>query len=193
MVGAVPLLLTMGVVAWWAGRDLRARGDRPSRADQPNRLTAISFDYLSKPPSLRAVRDALRRADQPIIVRWVLFGAVVTLGAMVAGLAASIALGFWAHIDFSAVDERDVTTTAPVALLCTGLLLAFPVSGFLIARASNAPTLLEPALATALAIVVTLVLLGIAAPVGLVFALAVSPIAWGLACAGAWLGRSAPS
>jgi len=42
----------------------------------------------------------------------------------------------------------------------------------------------------ALAIVLMLILLGFAAPVGLVFALAVSPIAWGLSCAGAWLGRA---
>jgi hypothetical protein len=70
-------------------------------------------------------------------------------------------------------------------------LAAFPVSGYLIAKASNLPTLLEPALASGLAIVFMLVLLGLAAPVALVFALAFSPIAWGLACAGAWVGRPA--
>jgi hypothetical protein len=45
--------------------------------------------------------------------------------------------------------------------------------------------------ATALAIVAVLILLGFAAPIALVFALAFSPIAWGLACAGAWIGRPA--
>ena len=83
-----------------------------------------------------------------------------------------------------------MSTTAPVALLGAGLLAAFPLSGFLVARASAARTLLEPAMATGLAIGLTLVLLGLAAPVALVFALAFSPIAWGLACAGAWVGRS---
>src|SRR5690606_28065841 len=97
----------------------------------------------------------------------------------------------WAHVDFSIVDEHDVSTTAPVALLGSGILFAFPVSGYLIARASNLPTLLEPALASALAILLALVLLGLAAPVALVFALAFSPIAWALACAGAWIGRPA--
>src|SRR5262249_53195026 len=92
ILGVLPLLLTMGLVAWAAARDLRTRGERPSRANLPNRLSAISFEVLSQPPSLRAVRDALRRADQPIVVRWVFFGAIVTLGAMVAGLAASVAL-----------------------------------------------------------------------------------------------------
>ena len=56
------------------------------------------------------------------------------------------------HVDFSVVDEHDAATTAPLALLGVGLLAAFPVSGFLVARASNVPTLLEPALAAALAI-----------------------------------------
>jgi hypothetical protein len=40
-----------------------------------------------------------------------------------------------------------------------------------------------------LALVVTLVGLGFAAPPAVVFGLALSPIAWLLSCAGAWLGR----
>jgi hypothetical protein len=109
---------------------------------------------------------------------------MVTIGAMTVGLVLSVAFGHWAHVDFSVVDEHDVSTTAPVALLGSGILVAFPVSGYLIARASSLPTMLEPALASGLAILVTLVLLGLAAPVALVFALAFSPIAWALACAG---------
>jgi hypothetical protein len=46
-------------------------------------------------------------------------------------------------------------------------------------------------MASGVAIVFMLALLGLAAPVALVFALAFSPIAWGLACAGAWIGRPA--
>jgi predicted MFS family arabinose efflux permease len=92
-------------------------------------------------------------------------------------------------VDFSRVDEHDVSTVAPLVLLGVGILVGFPVSGFLVARASNLPTLLEPALATALAILATLTLLGFAAPIAVVFAIAFSPIAFGLACAGAWVGR----
>jgi hypothetical protein len=106
-----------------------------------------------------------------------------------AGLTASIAFGHYAHVDFAAVNEHDVSTTAPVALLGAGLLAAFPVSGFLVARGSGLPTLLEPALSAALAIIATLVLLGLAAPIAMVFALAFSPVAFALACAGAWVGR----
>jgi len=190
LVAVSPLLLAMGGVAWVAGKDLKSRGERPSRAFAVraggDRLSRVSL--LAQPPSLNAVRDALRRSDQPIMVRWIFFGALVTVGAMIAGLAASVAFGHWIHVDFSVVDEHDAATTAPLALLGVGLLSAFPVSGFLIARASNVPTLLEPALAAAVAIAGVCALLGFVAPVALVFAFAFSPIAFGLSCAGAWAG-----
>jgi RsiW-degrading membrane proteinase PrsW (M82 family) len=196
LIGTLPLLLAMAVVTFFAVRDLRARGDATAAQSGRGSRTSVLLErvsslYVSGPPSLQTVKEALRREGQPITLRWVIFGALVTIGAMTAGLALSVAFGHYTHVDFSVVDEHDVTTTAPVALLGAGLLLAFPVSGYLIARASNLPTLLEPALASGLAIVLTLVLLGLAAPVALVFALAFSPIAWGLACAGAWIGRPA--
>ena len=189
LVATLPLLLAMAGVTFFAARDLHARGVRSSRSSVL--LERVSTLYVSGPPSLQTVRDVLRREGQPITLRWIVFGALVTVGAMTAGLVASVAFGHWAHVDFSLVDEHDVTTTAPVALLGAGLLAAFPFAGYLIAKASNLPTLLEPALASGLAILFMLVLLGLAAPVALVFALAFSPIAWGLACAGAWVGRPA--
>jgi RsiW-degrading membrane proteinase PrsW (M82 family) len=196
LVAVFPLLLVMGGVAWLASRDLRARAGRPSRkfaADRGDKHSSRpSFDRFSQPPNLGAVRAALQRSDQPIVVGWILFGAVVTLGAMVAGFGAAVAFGHWAHVDFSRVDEHDVSTVAPLVLLGLGILVGFPVSGFLVARASNLPTLLEPALATALAIVATLALLGFAAPIAVIFAIAFSPIAFVLACAGAWVGRPMP-
>lgn len=188
LVGTIPLLLTMATATFFALRDLQARADRSSRVSMLlERVTAISG---SAPPSLRTVRAALSNEGRPIAFRWVFFGALVTLGAMTLGLAASIAFGHWAHVDFSIVDEQDVGTVGPVALLGSGLLSAFPLSGFLIARASALPTLLEPALASGIALLLLLLMLGLAAPVALVFALAFSPIAWGLSCAGAWVGRA---
>jgi RsiW-degrading membrane proteinase PrsW (M82 family) len=189
LVGTLPLLLAMAVMTFFAVRDLVSRADRSSRTSML--LERVSVLHISGPPSLQAVREAMRREGQPVTLRWVFFGALVTVGAMTAGLALSVAFGHWAHFDFSVVDEHDVSTTGPVALLGSGLLAAFPVAGYLIAKASNLPTLLEPALASGLAIAVTLVVLGLASPVALVFALAFSPIAWGLACAGAWIGRPA--
>jgi len=196
LVAAVPMLLAMALVAVLIARDLRARGDRAPDHD-PAFGGRLSLAPLSgptssnRPPSLRAMREALRRADRPIMLRWIAIGALVTIGAMLVGLAASIAFGHYAHVDFAAVDEHDVSTTAPVALLGAGLLAAFPVSGFLVARGSGLPTLLEPALSAAFAIAATLVLLGLAAPIAMVFALAFSPVAFALACAGAWVGRVA--
>lgn len=190
LVGVIPLLFGMGILGWFASRDLARRGARISRAPGSSRLSRVGY-YISQPPSLRTVRAALRRADQPIMLRWIFLGAFVTVGAMLAGLSGSIAAGHWLHFDFSAVDERDVSTTAPLLLLGSGLLLAFPFSGYLIARASGLPTLLEPALASALALFFVLVALGLAAPIALVFGLAFSPILWGLSCFGAWIGRPA--
>lgn len=189
LVAVLPLLLAMGIVALVAARDLRARGERPSRVPASTRLSPVYARFSSRPPSFRAVRDALRRRDRPLVLRWVVYGALVTVGAMVLGLGLAVWFGHLAQVDFSIVDEHDVATTAPVALLGAGVLAAFPVSGFLIARAGALPGLLEPALATALALGLGLVLLGLAAPVAVVFALASSPVAFGLACAGAWIGR----
>jgi RsiW-degrading membrane proteinase PrsW (M82 family) len=190
LVGTIPLLLAMAIGAAFAVRDLKARADRSSRTSML--LERVSSLYVvSAPPSLSAVREAMRREGHPITLRWIFFGALVTVGAMSVGIMLAVLLAHTLHVDFSAVDEHDVTTTGPVALLGAGLLAAFPVSGYLIARASNLPTMFEPAVASGLAILLTLVLLGFAAPVAVVFALAFSPIAWGLACAGAWVGRPA--
>ncbi len=187
-----PLLAVMGVVVWMLGRDLRERGDRPSRTSTSvsaggSRLSRLSA--MTAPPSLSAVRSALRRADEPVKVRWVLLGALVTIGAMIVGLGAGVAGAHLLRVDLSTVDEHDVGAAAPVLLLGLGLLASFPTSGWLIARAAGVRTLLEPALACVLALTVTLVGLGVAAPFTVVFGLALSPIAWVLACVGAWIGR----
>jgi hypothetical protein len=139
---------------------------------------------------MSAVRSALRRADEPVKVRWVFFGSLVTIGSMIVGLAAGVVAAHLLRIDLSTVDEHDVGAAAPVLLLGVGLLASFPTSGWLVARAAGTHTLLEPALACVLALVITLAALGFAAPFTVVFALALSPIAWVLACAGAWVGRA---
>ena len=192
LLGVTPLLALMGFVAWFLGRDLRARGERPSRLPSgpgASRLSRLSI--MTQPPSLSAVRSALTRADDPVKVRWVLFGALVTLGAMIVGLAGGVIAARAMHVDLSLVDEHDLTNAAPVLLLGVGLLASFPTSGWLVARAAGVRTLLEPALACVLALVVTLAALGFAAPFTVVFALALSPIAWVLSCVGAWMGREA--
>ncbi len=192
LLAVTPLLAVMGFVAWLLARDLRLRGDRPSRvpsASGGSRLSRLSI--VAQPPSLSAVRSALTRADQPVKVRWVFFGSLVTIGAMIVGLGAGVLMARLLKIDLSTVDEHDLGAAAPVLLLGIGLLASFPTSGWLIARAAGVRTLLEPALACVLALVITLTGLGFAAPFTVVFALALSPIAWVLACFGAWIGREA--
>jgi RsiW-degrading membrane proteinase PrsW (M82 family) len=185
-----PMLLVMAGITALAIRDLRERGELAAPTHDGSRLSRLSV-YVSAPASIAMMRAALRKSEEPIKLRWIVFGALVTLGAMFAFLGITIALAFFFHFDFSGVDERDVTTAAPVAILGVGLLSSFPVSGFLVARASSGSSLLEPALAAALALVVTLLLLGLAAADAVVFALAISPIAWAFSCAGAWVGRPA--
>jgi RsiW-degrading membrane proteinase PrsW (M82 family) len=190
LLAVLPLLAVMGVVAWLLGRDLRWRGDRVSRAPSgpgSSRLSRVSY----VPPSLSVVRSALARGNEPVKVRWIALGALVTIGGMIVGLAAGVFGAKLVHVDLSTVDEHDIGAAAPVMLLGVGLLASFPTSGWLVARASGARTLLEPALAAVLALAVTLFALGFAAPFTVVFALAASPIAWVLSCLGAWVGRSA--
>jgi RsiW-degrading membrane proteinase PrsW (M82 family) len=189
LLAVTPLLAVMGFVAWLLGRDLRNRSGRPSRIPSSSRFSRISA--AAAPPSLSAVRSALARADEPLKVRWVFYGSLVTIGAMIVGLGAGVLGAHLLHVDLSTVDEHDVGAAAPVLLLAVGLLASFPTSGWLIARAAGVRTLLEPALACVLALVITLTALGFAAPFTVVFALAISPIAWVLACAGAWIGRAA--
>jgi RsiW-degrading membrane proteinase PrsW (M82 family) len=183
LLGVTPLLAMMGLFAWMLARDLRSR-DRSSPVPSTSRGRLAR---LSQPPSLSAVRSALRRADEPVKVRWIVLGALVTLGAMIVGLAGGVVAAHALHIDLSTVNEHELSTAAPALLLGMGLLGSFPTSGWLIARAANVRTLLEPALASVLALVVTLVALGFAAPFAVIFGLAISPIAWVLSCAGAWV------
>jgi RsiW-degrading membrane proteinase PrsW (M82 family) len=182
-----PLLAVMGLVAWVVLRDVDDGGP-PSSVVAPVSSGRASLMPHAHSPSIAAVRRALLRADEPLKIGWVVFGALVTIGAMVAGLASAVAAAHLLHVDLSTIDERNVLSASPVLLLGVGLLLSFPVSGWLVARAARARTLLEPALATVLALLVTVITLGLAAPVTVVFALALSPIAWVLACVGAWMG-----
>lgn len=186
LLAVTPLLAAMGFVAWLLGRDLRARDAHPSRVPSlPSRRSG------RPPPSLATVRAALKADEEPVRVGWILFGTLVTLGAMVAGVAAGVFAAHAFHVDLSAVDEHDLAAASPALLVGLGLLLSFPASGWLITRAGGMHTLLEPALSNVLALLVTTVALSIAAPFTVVFALALSPIAWVLSFIGAWVAREA--
>ncbi|HXX69661.1 MAG TPA: PrsW family glutamic-type intramembrane protease [Polyangiaceae bacterium] len=181
-----PLLAAMGFVSWLLARDLETRDQPPSRIP-----SVQSRRSLRPPPSLATVRAALKADEEPVRLGWILFGAMVTLGAMVAGVAAGVFAAHAFHIDLSTVDEHDLAAASPALLVVIGLLLSFPASGWLITRAGGMHTLLEPALANVLALLITTVTLSIAAPFAVVFALALSPVAWVLSFIGAWVAREA--
>lgn len=144
--------------------------------------------HLPEPPRLSLVTEALNPRDQPLLLRWVLLGAFVNVGLMFALLVGAVALGHRLGVDFSAADESDMTSAVPLALLGAALLASFPIAGFLVARASSASGVLEPALSAALALAAIVAILALVAPLGVLFALAVAPLAFGLACGGAWIG-----
>ncbi|MCK6587470.1 MAG: PrsW family intramembrane metalloprotease [Polyangiaceae bacterium] len=188
LLAALPMLLCIGVAIVFAARDLLRRGAGVPASLATSRRGILSFG----PTSMAAVREALLHSERPILARWIGFGALVTVGVITAMLVGAVALGNTFGVDFSAIDRAEgaKAVAVPLVLLGSAALLAFPVAGYLIARASGAHSMIEPAIAAGLAILGTLVLLGLAAPISVVFALAFAPIAFGLACAGAWVGMT---
>ena len=184
LIASFPVLLGLAFVTWWAARDLLARFGRTARISARSVLPSLPS------PSISAMRHALRRSQSPILLHWIPIGALTTTGVMLTMTAVAIWAGHTIGLDFSAIEREDTSAIAivPLVLLTAAVLAAFPVSGYLVTKASGADGVLEPALSAALAIVAVLVMLGLAAPVALVFALAFTPIAFALACAGAWFG-----
>jgi hypothetical protein len=177
---ALPMLVAMGLVTLSALKDLA-----PSASED---LYGRKSLHLPEPPSLRSVRRALQRTDQPLVLRWIVFGAFVNVGAVVVCVAVAVFVARRLGIDLSVADEADMRSNGPLILLGIAVLSAFPLSGFLVARASGAHAVLEPALAAALSITAAVVVLAFAAPTAVIFAAAIAPVAFGLACGGAWFG-----
>jgi RsiW-degrading membrane proteinase PrsW (M82 family) len=180
LVLAVPMTAVMLWLAWSALRDIESHLDRPSAFSQ-----IVAF---AEPPPLKVLTRVLQRSERPVMLHWVVIGAFVTAGASIACLAAGVLLGHRLGIDFSLADEADVRSNGPLVLLGLSVLSAFPLSGYLIARASGATSVIEAVLGVLVTLGVMLVALGVVAPIALVFALAVVPVAFALACGGAWFG-----
>jgi RsiW-degrading membrane proteinase PrsW (M82 family) len=177
IVAVVPLLLFMLLGSW-----LALSGGRRTEVTSP--VSAL----FPEPPSIESMSQALRPKDQPLMLRWIVLGSFVTLGLMLVLIASAVLLGRRIGVDFALADQTDVRAAAPLVLLGAAVLLAFPVAGSLVARASGGHSLLEPALAASLTVALLVTLFALAAPIGVLFALAVAPVALGLACGGAWVG-----
>ena len=162
----------------------------PSRYGRTARLSANSVQRTVPSPSLRAVRHALKRTDRPVHLLWIAIGTFTTAGVMLSMGALAVWTGHKVGLDFSAIERDDPSSSAiaPLVLLTLAVLAAFPMSGFLITKACNSESILEAAVAALIAILAVLVILGLADPVALLFALAFTPIALALSCVGGWFG-----
>ncbi|MCC6646384.1 MAG: hypothetical protein IT374_12530 [Polyangiaceae bacterium] len=138
--------------------------------------------------SVDEATEELARRDRPVSLPYVLVGMLANQGALLATLALALLVGGRAGVPFASIDTEGARATLPLAVLGGAGLSAFPIAGFLVTRARRAPTLAEPGLSAALAIVVTLLALGVTSRVAFVFVLTTAPVALVLACAGAWLG-----
>ncbi|HEX6277998.1 MAG TPA: PrsW family glutamic-type intramembrane protease [Polyangiaceae bacterium] len=175
LVATIPMLLFMAVLSFMALRGVAPRLPRP--------LTRVA------PPSIETVRERLAHRERRLALRWVIVGAFVTQGLIVVTVATAVVAGNRFGMDFALADEADVRAAGPLVLLGVAVLSAFPAAGYLVARASSAGGLLEPALAAALTVGLLVAVFWLAAPIGVLLALAVAPIALALACGGAWIGQ----
>jgi hypothetical protein len=181
LIATLPIVAAMAAIA--AGV---AKGpiERPSSRSPRQRFTLV-------PPSVDAVHAAfLRGAEEPLKLGWIVAGICVNVGVITTALVLAVVLGTRLGVDFAAVDrgEGAVGSAGPLILLAVSALSAFPFAGYLVSRASGARSVLEPTIAAVLAIVAVAVMLGLAAPVAVVFVIASAPIALGLAGVGAWFG-----
>ncbi|MCH2110055.1 MAG: PrsW family intramembrane metalloprotease [Polyangiaceae bacterium] len=176
LIVVLPMLIMMGLGVVGVLRD------RPQRQ---TRVTAYSLLDVSTPQALSRV---MKRQERPIMLHWIFFGALVSLGVSLVFLVAAVYLGKRAGIDFSLVEANDFRGILPIALLGTALLLSFPFSAYLVAKASGAVSVFEPAWATGMALVAVLALFSVTEPTALVITLAIAPVGFALACAGAWFG-----
>jgi hypothetical protein len=176
--GAIPLLLGLFAFAWITLRDLEGRDDEP-----------LSHVASSRTPTLQSVRDVFsRRSARRVSPGWVALGAFVTQGTVFAMLALAVLIGRRSGIVFATLEDPETAGVAPVAILAGATLAAFPIAGWLLARARTNESALEAGLSSAVAVAATTVVLGMSAPSAVAFALASAPVAVALACMGAWAG-----
>jgi hypothetical protein len=168
------VLMAVGVVLL-----LRDRGAIPS-----DRMT--TFSLFEVPSS--SVRGSVSTRGRRVMLHWIVMGAFVNLGMTLCFLAGAVFLGHKYGVDFALADAPGFEGILPVALLGGALLAAFPVSAYLIARASRAVSVLEPAWATGASIFAVIGLFSVTEPTALVIAMGVAPVGFILACVGAWFG-----
>lgn len=190
LVLTAPLFLTMLAVTYAVARRAAARDAALAAlwSDPPGaRHSATGW---AEPASIQQVWQALQPKRQPLMLHWMALGTLVTAGLALCALALGLYAGHAMGLDFAAADEDDVRSNGPLLFLATVVGAAFPVAGYLVARASGTRSVLEPALGAALAVIGAVLFLSMTTPIAAVFVLALVPIAFALASGGAWFGTS---
>ncbi len=168
------------------GERLSEDGWRTRQSGAPRRPSRVSL--LPERPTIHQIRVAWKHQHRPALLHWIVAGAVICLGSLLVALGLSVAAAHWLGMDLSRVDDGDSGSTGPLLLMGTFVLASFAVAGYMVALASDADSVFEPGMGALVAIVVVVALLLTTAPVGVVLALAIAPLAFGLACIGAWFG-----
>ncbi|HEU4409851.1 MAG TPA: hypothetical protein VFS43_31650 [Polyangiaceae bacterium] len=181
--GALGVLAGLGAISYVSGI-FRVRAGRHAPP---------ASGRLSVPPpsSLRQALESLRRRRRPLKAGRVLLGAFALHGALLVAAGSAFAFGGRLGLDMAALGAARETPVGPLAWLVGASLAAFPVGGFLLARASDDALVAEVALAALFAASLFLAHLGLLAPTTLAYGVAGVPAAVALACAGAWYGGRA--
>lgn len=168
----VPVVASMGALSVWAIQSVGAL---------PRALQWVM-------PAYGPTQGAFSRPIRGIKLRWIAMGALVTTGAALTALVLAVVIGHRIGIDFAAADEGDVRANGPLVLLGASVTSAFPLAGYLVAKASGSDSLVEAATGAAVSLAGAVIAVALAAPVTVVFALPVVPVAIALTCVGAWFG-----
>ncbi len=140
--------------------------------------------------SLGSARRSVEGRGRGVKLHWIFVGAFVNLGVTLTFLALTVYAGHRFGIDFALVEDTSTEGILPVLFLAGGLLASFPVSAFLVARASGTRSVLEPAWAMGGSIIFVLAIFSVTEPTAIVIAAGLAPVGFLLACAGAILGFS---
>lgn len=188
MISCLPLLLSLLGLAYVFARRSAARQAAHTPVIGARSRRSRSSGLWSEPPSVRQIWRSLQHERQPLMLQWIGLGMLVTAGVGLCALALALYAGHAIGLDFAAADEADVRSNGPLSFLALAVGSAFPISGYLVARASGTRSVLEPALGAALAVFGGVSFLSLTTPVAAIFALALTPIAFVLASGGAWFG-----
>ncbi len=182
LVVLIPLIVVMALLGANALRILRSEHGGHAARNSVFLLLAS----LPDAPTLSELRESIGYGQHRTRVGWVVLGCFVYFGSVFCSLGTAVYLGNRWGIDFTRAGEADLGANAPLLLIGTAMVAAYPLAGYLQARASDAKVIMEPALAAATSLGLTAALVSKGESIALALLLSISPLAIILASAGAW-------